>query len=1507
MHTANSVEVEVLIQKEENAMLSEEILDFVKKKLSVVTDQDIQDTPLNDGRSGAEVYSIKVKSRKNRFNGHHIVKICNSAEERSENEAEKARQLYEYAPQFSDHLVKVEATGKVGERDVIIYAQANKSHMHSVSFSKLDGEHIAKYTRWALYDLLACLNKTVQIDGTIENFYNSLLKKQLGTCGRFVPRMETLLNRPEAECVVINGIVYPNPLYFMKHISNWSGHISDIHLFKGAIHGDLHGLNLLAAEDSYSIIDFDSTKLDSYLLFDHAYFEFSVFYDNYKDNDLKRWNSMLEQLTTPSLFKTVSSNEHYLEYMVRNAVCQSISEWIENEDLENEKDDIELQFLMARIAAGINFFCKKTCADIGKQAKVLLYISHCLKQLLKKIKYPYDENDISRLNLPSAFTDTECLWNGFLKFTNYVTILITDDMYSSADMTKFRSLCNVRWSLVVDIGQEKNEPILYKSFLQYLKNEPVKRIDLIAGETIDTFAYTFNVLSLRNPGDGTYSKLWRTYGKKVLKNIERLMSENFQVPLILVFDCGRESLAFRDQLINHLCDLTIPGATRFVSLRAPFSEDLHRECKELEDAHRWHFIEYFDTTLLHVATSCAMYLNTAYQTVHSANLPSLDGIYTLSEEDLLTFYSSIEVVYSGCEYAAIDKNGPVGFDMSGGGDSLGEAFYKGNEATWNDIANHRDLGLLEDKKYKKVQERLRKLLEENSPRVRKMRLVHGAGTGGTTLSKRILWDLKDTVPCVRLKKYSQKTADILLEVYRKTGKKVLMTVEQGSTIITDDELNVLIQQVNSENGKLFLLLIVRSDETAYSTGPNEEASESDVLVRLTDIMPVPVALPFETTFSAYASKREESGERIKLLKAITGESLKEQRSPFFYGFYAFQEEYNLMDTLKHTISLCSDREKVLLNNLALITAFSQNICVTFGECLTILDLKNDDGCMNIYVMMEELPTAISKLTVMRTDGFRLCHRIIAEKVLLLLHNPEGTHNGLGYVIFQAASDYIKTLCQFYENGSEDIDKKLKELLIDRAYIDADEKKTKFSPLVETIPYWTNKKALFELLIESFPQNPHYYNHLARLLAFGDKKNGILPQYEEAVSQGEQAIRVAEESNVPVSTHRTTLGCIYGQWVIHDIKAEIANKRAKRLTFSYPQLIDYISVYYNLACAEFVNARNSIERCNRFSYFPQINMECEIIEHLIQFDQDRNLSALIEQEPSFKDWYDEHFSIAVELTKKMEDQSEDNAALLSEARNKLSRVAMKSNEQLKRQLNKLLESDSTVDKRHRRALTYAAFVKNGASWNMNSDLLDIAEQCFRRNIEDADGIHKSSDVETWFELYRRTSHFNAAEAQAIIADHMEDGYKKEYILFLLAFVLCEQGTAGASPAAVTIRAREAQRLARLRGINTIREHDFFSSPSVTGCPIVPVADVKRNNYGEPVGLKVFKGTVIEVEHTHGKILLDRFNLEVTFIPNPSSVNSEPQRTFTRQDITHHVELNLMFSYSGLRAWNVTKID
>lgn len=1482
-------------------MLSLKIREFIKEQLAVVSDNNFNPCFLTEGRSGAEVYRVKVISRRDRLTGNYVVKVCGIPKREEKSEACKANILYRGAPDFSQHLVKVESEAEVDGKYVIIYHQANNSVIDMTSFSELSGEILAKYVKQVSFDLLACLNKDKKIEGTASDFFNCLLTKQIGESGRFESRVRNLIDNPEAESIALIGEIFPNPYYFIKNISKLEQCLQDQIFFKGMVHGDLHGYNMIASRDTYSLIDYDSVMEDSYLFFDQAYFEFSIFYDNSKDNDLKKWNTMLEILIKPSIFNKADVCEYYKEYRVRNAVCNGIIKWIENEHLEKMKDDIELQFIMARIAAGINFFCKKSCVERGKQLKVLYYIAYCCKILADKTGYQCDENDISVLRVPPEYTDAGAIWEGFVKFTNYVPVLITDDKYPEENCGEPENICAINWKLVIDVGLEQEDFKVYRYFLKNCKTRVVKRIDATSKEKTESFGNTLNVLAIRKSADKSYRSLWRDYKNTVTDALKKLISENPRVPLVFVFDCSVSAAAFKDKLINDLCDLKLPGATRIVSLRTMFSKDMKEEIPELEDKHKWYFVEHEGVNLVHVGLTCKTYLSQPDNVIErSANLPSINGVHTFSNKDLCSFEDCIELVYSGCERNSGNDVNCSGLDMSGGGDSLGEAFYKGNEATWNDIANNRDLMLIDNTKYMEISDKLSKLLNNTSPRVKTTTLLHGAGSGGTTLSKHILWSFKDQFPCARLKKYTSRTAEILTEIYRNTGKCILLSVESGSTVISDEELNRLKKAVDAENGRMVVLLIKRIENNLDG---NKERNTA--LAFLGNTMPIPIAKKFYDVFSAIASKKEEGNERRKLLEKITGvDRYKEQRSPFFYGFYTFQEEYQLMESLSRTVSECSLKERILLNSLSLITIFSQNICVAFSELKSLLDKPNTGDTGNIYALLEGLSPAIFKLMTLRDkEGLRLCHRLIAEKILFLLHAPQMENPKIEDVTFKSAKMYIETMWELYDSDSEYVDKILKELIIDRAYIDSEERKTKFSLLVESIPLWTKKKELFDLLIEKFPKNPHYYNHLARLLAIGEKNSqNIVSHYEDAIKNAEMAIEMAVSDR---EMHETTLGCIYGQWIINTIDSEKENKKSGRMYSRYPELISEISVRYGLAKDQFDNAREDTDVYDSFSFFPQINMECAIISHLVAFDEDRDISQLIKEEPEFSEWYNDHFSVATELYIRMREQLGDDVRLLKEAKNKLSEIAQ-SNDEIDKHFTELLDSDSPADRRNRRSLAYTVFSLSGCSWGkVEEHTLQLMEECFRKNVMAHDTNHNNSDIGTWFELYRRVDYFQAFKAQSFIADYMDDGYRKEYLLFLMSFIMRKEGISSASAEVINRHIAEANRIARLSGLNTAKEHDVYVGGKNGKCPIVSLSDVNRDKAGEPEGLEEFTGIVTEVEQTYGKILLNGLNLEVIFVPKPQSAGKDPLRVFKREDVDCPVKLNIMFSYSGLRGWNVIK--
>ena len=158
-------------------MMPNEIRNFVKEKLCVISDQNIDEKILSSGKSGSDVYAIKVKSNRPRLSGNYIVKVCPPMLQREESEADKARQFRDYSPQFSKRLVKYIDKEHIDGKDVIIYGQANESQLHSTSFSKLDAKHLARYTRCVSRELLSVLNQDALTGGTVKDFFEILLNK----------------------------------------------------------------------------------------------------------------------------------------------------------------------------------------------------------------------------------------------------------------------------------------------------------------------------------------------------------------------------------------------------------------------------------------------------------------------------------------------------------------------------------------------------------------------------------------------------------------------------------------------------------------------------------------------------------------------------------------------------------------------------------------------------------------------------------------------------------------------------------------------------------------------------------------------------------------------------------------------------------------------------------------------------------------------------------------------------------------------------------------------------------------------------------------------------------------------------------------------------------------------------------------------------------------------------------------------------------------------------------
>lgn len=202
--------------------------------------------------------------------------------------------------------------------------------------------------------------------------------------------------------------------------------------------------------------------------------------------------------------------------------------------------------------------------------------------------------------------------------------------------------------------------------------------------------------------------------------------------------------------------------------------------------------------------------------------------------------------------------------------------------------------------------------------------------------------------------------------------------------------------------------------------------------------------------------------------------------------------------------------------------------------------------------------------------------------------------------------------------------------------------------------------------------------------------------------------------------------------------------------------------------------------------------------------------------------------------------------------------------------------------------------------MNEELLrTIAQSMYKNILQSFRNNIQQGDIFYWYESYRRLSDFDAGEVIALVDDYMVDDYEKEYLLFVMHFLQMERGLSSV--------VEVVKHIARCKdmvpaGINNISFRDVYSL-SKSGSPIISYSHILHEKSGSIAGLKQFKGAITEIKgSTAGIIQIDGMNLTATFVPSIIDENGR-KREFTAENVTDRVTFNLMFAYSGLRAWNV----
>lgn len=346
---------------------------------------------------------------------------------------------------------------------------------------------------------------------------------------------------------------------------------------------------------------------------------------------------------------------------------------------------------------------------------------------------------------------------------------------------------------------------------------------------------------------------------------------------------------------------------------------------------------------------------------------------------------------------------------------------------------------------------------------RLIELWHEPGSGGTTLSRQIAFELKNDIPVVLLKMYIENyTRQQLSQLYSLVHMSILIVIDGGS--FNPDDVNKLHRELRS-TGIAHVILYVRRIH-------NKAKRNDMVLSYLSDI-------EFDNMAEKLLPYMEE--EKISAVKRL--KTRINDRYPFFMSLYAFEERFiGVEDYVKRFIVSAQKSDQEVLKYLALVDKYADKM-------IPLSFFPNVDSDDSVGVFVDDENDALVSLVGEDTNTpfLKMRHPRFAAIILdILSHKIDGVSdyqiavNLTGLVI-----DFIKysksNMCVDYDSTVEII----KNLLITR---DASSMiKDAFAPIIVAISQLIGDEQsrivevgrIFKTLVETYPDEPHFKAHLSR--------------------------------------------------------------------------------------------------------------------------------------------------------------------------------------------------------------------------------------------------------------------------------------------------------------------------------------------------------------------------------------------------------------------------------------------
>lgn len=1017
------------------------------------------------------------------------------------------------------------------------------------------------------------------------------------------------------------------------------------------------------------------------------------------------------------------------------------------------------------------------------------------------------------------------------------------------------SFSHVTWSAVIDFDTSSDDTGL----LDAIASRTVERniIRIVRGDRRSFSAwnntYWFFARGLNGLTQTLVSKdgwrHWRTFYSSELDGQFKHMAR-FLLPDPITFVIVWND----DSLLKHL-RTTLEATTVFEDAKYVIVSDSTSRVRTVIDED--YEPSFFDIPVAQLASGLSVEFPSHAIQSEKYTLPSKSGAPILVPDSKIAWLRShLELLHLGIGLDSLLPDEP---------EEAQSDFLRGGVVTWHELELRRDAE--RDVTADIVRRAKADLDKRNTIRID---LFHVPGAGGTTVSRRVVWDLHGQFPCVVIRSGdSHGVAERIAYVSSITGQYVLALVDSAN--VAEREIEELYRLLQSRNIGCVLLGVSRRHSL-----PNSGRRAFNLQLRLSR-----KELPrFVDKFASLMPERSHD------IAAINRGGSGEKQTAFYFGLTTFGEGYKgLKSYISSRISGLADSQLDLLVYLSIAYMYGQK-GIGAQMFQNLLGLSNRD--VSFPLVFAGKPSVLDILIQDNTSkDWRPIHHIVAKEVLRQILTPPGADPR---VWNQGLSTWGRKFIEFSGSNhivaSERALEALRRVFIYRDTDDALGRETgddspsestrlgNFSLFIQHIPSREGRLEVLQFLAESFPDEAHFWAHLGRFQA------AIMNNHAESLVAVEHAIALQPKD--PLLWHMNGMSYRYQAYNL----------------MSLNEPLEEVVELAERASECFEEARS----CNpdhEHAYISEIQLLARVLNYAVQ-DTEESIFQYIARPsapPYIREAFDKAESLLAEVGANRE--GTQSSSWEQSCRASISRLYGDYQEALQI-WDSLLSRDDVFRPPVRRQIVYAMQAREKSWTNMEQRHLSRCIRLLQDNLDEYPNNQR--DLRLWLRAVRHATTKPSIDSLIEKVSYWKantNALEATYYLYVLYALKALDGLIVERDFAERFM-NESIQLSRNRR-NRRNSFEWLGEGSDIGRlvhqSVLGNWNPERRFWSNSSALRRVEGMIVNVRGPQaGEIEIS--GLSCFFVPNYN-----PEKPFSKDDINRRVNFYLGFSYSGIRAWDV----